>query len=114
MYLLSLLFSPKGKIDRLEFLGGYLFTIFVPAALLYWGGYLGSSMQHPDGDDLLKLLEACIYLLSVFIFVFVTIVLAIKRLRDMGLTAWLTIFFLVPVVGFFMKIVAISKPGKNV
>jgi uncharacterized membrane protein YhaH (DUF805 family) len=105
--LVTFLFSPSGKIRRLQFFLGYFGIIFVAAILMEFiridsrslleNALISSAVQNsPTQFNLNTSLSGIVAPLSLFVIFLLTgwaqICLMIKRLRDLKLTPWLVIF----------------------
>ncbi len=100
---LAFLFGPGGALDRGPFFGGVFAALFIGAAGAFMG-VVGSEEYMPA----LTLFGLVLVALGVWSFV----ALSIKRMRDRGHEAGLTVFAIVSVVGLLWLLVEAVRPTR--
>ena len=81
-YLVGLFFSSKGRIGRLAFVLSLVMTLVTQMSLVYISTLIDSNL---------------LLLLAFSLFVYVLIVLSIKRFHDVGRSGWFVCLYLVPI-----------------
>ncbi len=124
--ILSLLFSPKGKVDRLRyFLAGlilffikYNFDRVIAEVFFDVQWFIEYYIRQPDyvnaqGELPEKFQHFYLFLLATAIpFIYMGVVLTIKRLRDIGMTAWASLLFFVPFINLLFFAILSVLPSK--
>ncbi|MCS5711181.1 DUF805 domain-containing protein [Candidatus Berkiella aquae] len=117
MKLFSLLFSPIGRIGRIQFLIGFTIAFLfglLSIKLAYWisGGESYYYEIHPQfrivrghhGETLTfmeKFLTIFSYIFGYFIWIYSFLVLSAKRMRDYGASPWWLLFICFPMIAYF-------------
>lgn len=134
MNLVELIFSPNGRINRLQFLGGYL-TVLILVTLLYIIPTLIFVFMYSSsetfygitnaGDFIINIesmhtnlladswLAMLFFLPATLIMVYGKICLDIKRFRDTGFSPWFILLFLVPWVNILVLLFLLLFPGRE-
>ena len=81
-YLFSLFFSSRGRIGRLVFVISLVMALVVQSSLVYISKLIDSNL---------------LLFLAFSLFVYVLIVLSIKRFHDVGRSGWFVCLYLVPI-----------------
>ncbi len=90
---LKFLYSPKGKINRIEFLFGSLLCFIILIVLTFIALVQGFTVYQPTlADDIYE--GVLLLIFSVTLFYSLPICLCGKRLRDIGFSPKLSFFFL--------------------
>lgn len=119
MSLKKLLFSSKGKINRLEFVVGYIVLIFGFWVLLFIGTFLDALIYQKETFEMFEFSEPmsiifALYALTLMLLViFVTFCLGVKRARDIGISTWFVIAFFIPYLNFITLLFFAIYPGKK-
>ncbi len=100
--LLRFFFATGGRIPREEYALGLVFIYAVNAALIAF------SLHQADRDLALGLT----IMISTFPTTLALVVLAAKRCRDIGISAWLAVIALIPVFGFLWLVTLVLVPGR--
>lgn len=108
MYIIKLLYSFKGQINRLEYVWGNIILV----SLLAVGIFSSNLFPHPH-TDIIKILIALKFVIFVLASLYTLIAIAAKRLKDIGWTLWLIPIILIPYIGIPMHIILIFVPGKK-
>lgn len=113
MQLAHILFNPKGRINRIEFLLGSIVAIIIAGFFLFLPMGFTGNLAPESGTSYNTIATMISYVLACFMGVYAKlIVLSSKRLRDMGFSAWWLLLFLVP--GFnILYLVLFFYPGKK-
>lgn len=91
MKLLSLLFNPRGKIDRGQYLIGF--------ALLVLSAFLVIAIEIIYKDQLSTTVKAFNTIWIVIGYLYCNFVIHVKRLRDMGTTGLFSFLLILPPLG---------------
>jgi uncharacterized membrane protein YhaH (DUF805 family) len=112
---MHLLFSFNGRIGRGKYFGGLLInTVLVMAAyaviFLVFG--VGQQMAAQSPDQISPMVYVTFAPVSI-ISAWIGFALAAKRFHDMGVTGWLSLLLLIPLVGFIVVLVLLFKGGED-
>jgi uncharacterized membrane protein YhaH (DUF805 family) len=111
---MHLLFSFNGRIRRAVYLGGVvlnLVIVLVALAIIIFA--LGGPPQiGPQGEPQMSSLQL-IFMAPVYLFsTWTGFALSAKRFHDMGVTGWLSLLLLIPLVNFIVALVLLFKRGE--
>jgi uncharacterized membrane protein YhaH (DUF805 family) len=119
MNLLNLLFSFDGRIGRAAYAGGWLLNLVVMLAAmgvvtylrLYWTPHEPFNLK--DGSLLaLTPTTALVYCIT-WLFHWVQLALAAKRLHDLGITGWFSLPMITPGPNLIMAVVLMILHGED-
>ncbi len=109
MDLFNLLFSFKGRINRLEFLLGVIISLSIAMFFVM----LPALFDTIDlANQLIKLLTIFSYVIGIGGYLIINLIIGAKRLRDLQWPLWLTPLFIVPTIGIVMQLLGMLVPGK--
>lgn len=97
-------FSVQGRIGRLRYLAWSL-VVMVAVAGLFGIAAIVAAISKPVGLLLMALLAIAALVINVQI--------GVQRLHDIGMSGWLLLLNLVPVIGVFVPLLMIVIPGKR-
>jgi len=97
-------FSVQGRIGRLRYLAWSL-VVMVAVAGLFGIAAIVAAISKPVGLLLMALLAIAALVINVQI--------GVQRLHDIGVSGWLLLLNLVPVIGVFVPLLMIVIPGKR-
>lgn len=114
MYYLKLLFDPRGKIDRIFYVIAYLLSfliLFIP--VLFFGVY--NDFIHEASWESISnqknyfqpLVYVALYISCMISLIFVKI----KRFRDLNMSSFRILFFLVPILNVYYFFLLFLKRG---
>ncbi len=114
--IIHLLFSPEWRVDRMQFFVVNLVLIIVWIGLMFLLG--GSMMSMGQGAGIQKAMVTwgmmgLIIMIIYLVMTYISVIITIKRLRDIGLSPWLVLLYLVPIVGFVFFIYLLVAPSKE-
>lgn len=111
MYLLNLLISFRGRVDRLEFIWGFMLSNIIVGILIFFP----NLFKHIYGShSIYSVAQAIFFVVGFILFIVSNLALAKKRLYDLQWTTWLLPLFIIPGIDIIMKIIGITVPGKQV
>ena len=119
MNIFNLLFSFDGRIGRAAYAGGWLLNLVVMLAAmgvvtylrLYWTPHEPFNLK--DGSLLaLTPTTALVYCIT-WLFHWVQLALAAKRLQDLGISGLFSLLLLIPVVGMIVIVGLLIPPGED-
>ncbi|MBN9287864.1 MAG: hypothetical protein BGO43_03190 [Gammaproteobacteria bacterium 39-13] len=117
MKLRSFFFSPKGKIPRLQFFLGHVSTLFFFIAVAFsWALTLNffladtqsSEENPPEMVFFCSLLVICVLLIA-----YSCLCLYMKRFRDAGFSAWLSLLGFIPYLNLAMILFLLFFPSQR-
>lgn len=114
MQLTHVLFSLKGRINRVEFLFGSIVAILIAGFFLFLPMFFSSNSTPESGVSSFKSIATMTsYVLGFLTIVYVKMIsLTCKRLRDMDFSVWCILLFLIPGLNF-LYILLYFYPGKK-
>lgn len=113
MKLSTLLFSPRGQINRLQLLKGFLLAWALAAFFVFAPSLICPQFPEIFSTKMGKISIAISYITGVVLFFYsVFICLSCKRLRDMGYSAWWFILACIPYLQPFYLIL-FFYPGQK-
>jgi uncharacterized membrane protein YhaH (DUF805 family) len=107
-----LLFSFKGSIGRYQFFIGSLIAVIISMTVFVAGPFFAPSIL-PSTLTPNVIFVAIAYVLAFLFSVFTSLVLSMKRLRNIGNPVWFSMFAVVPAVNFFLGMYLLFTPGKS-
>ena len=113
--LLQLLFSPHGRLNRLQYFLIWLgiFVSFWVIIALMWGTAVIFGGEGGDMNNFVWGTLGILLLVYMVLVTYIGIVTAIKRLRDIGWSPWLVLLFLVPIVNLILGLLLLVMPSKE-
>jgi uncharacterized membrane protein YhaH (DUF805 family) len=127
MNILSLISNPNGRINRLQFLGGYvaalvlaiLLYVIPMAILLFMNSSVGVADGSADTEVVFSNLNYTYSWVALLLFipgtiflVYSLLCLAFKRLQDTGFSSWLLFLLLVPWINVCLLLFLILFPTR--
>ena len=110
---LTLLFDPRGTINRRDFSIGFLISLVLVAFFIFAPMLLANIAIDRNLINIFKLLTAISYLIGLVISLYTTtICLPCKRFRSIGVSAWWVLILFVPIVGLIVFIALFIIPPK--
>lgn len=112
--LISLCLSFRDSITRSEYFFGMLITVLSATTFFILSVEIRPDNQH-GGRDILAAIFGLLLVIDLPITLYMLIVLAVKRLRDIGWLTWLAIFSLIPPLslGLWLLLLLMPKRVKN-
>lgn len=107
--LLRMLFSPQGRIRRLQYLGySILLTIFMMAVLMGASYFSGGNIENSENP----IVVTSVFLLYLVV-LYSSVILAIKRFHDINASGWWAILIIIPLVPLVMLFIPGTKGLNN-
>lgn len=114
MSIIKLILSPKGELKRGKFILGIFLAYLILLAFLFAPSsldFLGSSTANLSA---LKLMRAMSFLLGLLFILYSQFCLGVKRLRDMGMSAWFVIILYIPYLHVLALLLLMVYPSKKI
>lgn len=116
MKLRKFFFSPKGKIPRMQFFLGHLSALFFFIAIAFsWALTMNFflSAQTSEEYTISTIFSYILLIVFVLLIAYSCLCLYIKRFRDTGFSAWLSLLGFIPYINLGMILFLLFFPSRS-